>query len=53
MSDWLWEVKQCEDQREDVLEYRRIQSRMLEIDEVNRRQYRRMKEVCNSLIECT
>lgn len=45
MSDYLWQMKQNEDQREDILEYRRIGFRMLEPLEVRRREYRRMKEV--------
>ncbi|KAL9902927.1 voltage-dependent calcium channel subunit alpha-2/delta-3 isoform X2 [Glossina fuscipes] len=44
MSDYLWQMKQNEDQREDILEYRRIGFRMLEPLEVRRREYRRMKE---------
>lgn len=45
MSDYLWQMKQNEDQREDILEYRRISYRMLDPNEVRRREYRRMKEV--------
>lgn len=45
MSDWLWETKQCDDQREDVLEFRREGYRMLEPNEVHKRIYLRNKAV--------
>ncbi|XP_037933678.1 voltage-dependent calcium channel subunit alpha-2/delta-3 isoform X2 [Teleopsis dalmanni] len=51
MSDWLWEMKQCDDQRDDVLEYRRVRYRMLEPDEVHRRDIRRKKQAWNQPID--
>lgn len=41
----MWEVKQCDDQREDVLEFRREGYRMLEPNEVHKRIYLRNKAV--------
>lgn len=45
MSDHKWEMKQRKEQHEDVLEYRRVHLRMLEPEEIRRREYRRNKEV--------
>ncbi|XP_012158021.1 voltage-dependent calcium channel subunit alpha-2/delta-3 isoform X4 [Ceratitis capitata] len=51
MSDWLWETKQCDDQREDVLEFRREGYRMLEPNEVHKRIYLRNKAAWNQPLE--
>ncbi|EDW35840.1 GL17474 [Drosophila persimilis] len=44
LSDHLWEIKQCEEQKADVLEYWQVHDRMLEPSEMHRREYRRIKE---------
>ncbi|XP_053957094.1 voltage-dependent calcium channel subunit alpha-2/delta-3 isoform X2 [Anastrepha ludens] len=51
LSDWLWEMKQCDDQREDVLEFRREGSRMLEPSQVHKRIYQRNKAAWNQPLE--
>lgn len=45
MSDYSWQNEQNEDQKENILEYRSESFRMLDPDQVRRREYRRMKEV--------
>lgn len=45
MSDYLWQLEQNADQKENILEYRRVSFRMLDPDEVRRREYRRMRKV--------
>ncbi|XP_023291633.1 voltage-dependent calcium channel subunit alpha-2/delta-3 isoform X2 [Lucilia cuprina] len=44
MSDYLWQLEQNADQKENILEYRKVSFRMLDPDEVRRREYRRMKK---------
>ncbi|XP_043644312.1 voltage-dependent calcium channel subunit alpha-2/delta-3 isoform X1 [Drosophila teissieri] len=44
ISDYLWDINQCENQKADVLEYWKVQDRMLEPSEMHRRKYRRMKD---------
>ncbi|XP_061394784.1 voltage-dependent calcium channel subunit alpha-2/delta-3 [Musca vetustissima] len=44
MSDYLWQNEQNNDQKENILEYRRVSFRMLDPDEVRRREYRRMRK---------
>ncbi|XP_032307102.1 voltage-dependent calcium channel subunit alpha-2/delta-3 isoform X8 [Drosophila ananassae] len=51
LSDYLWEIKQCEEQKADVLEYWQVQDRMLEPSEMHRREYRRMKETWNQPVD--
>ncbi|XP_030369817.1 voltage-dependent calcium channel subunit alpha-2/delta-3 isoform X2 [Scaptodrosophila lebanonensis] len=51
LSDYLWEIKQCEEQKNDVWEYRRINDRMLEPGEMQRREYRRMKATWNQPVD--
>lgn len=45
MSDYLWQNEQNNDQKENILEYRKVSFRMLDPDEVRRREYRRMRKV--------
>lgn len=45
MSDYLWQLEQNADQKENILEYRRVSFRMLDPDEVRRREYKRMRKV--------
>ncbi|XP_067644742.1 voltage-dependent calcium channel subunit alpha-2/delta-3 isoform X5 [Eurosta solidaginis] len=51
LSDWLWEMKQCDDQREDVLQFRREGLDMLNETKVYRRIYERNKAAWNQPIE--
>ncbi|KAH8398224.1 hypothetical protein KR222_006390, partial [Zaprionus bogoriensis] len=51
LSDFLWESKQCEEQKADVLEYRRVHEDMLEPSEMRKREYRRMKETWNQPVD--
>ncbi|XP_054084709.1 voltage-dependent calcium channel subunit alpha-2/delta-3 isoform X3 [Zeugodacus cucurbitae] len=51
ISDWMWEMKQCDDQRDDVLEFRREGFRMLEPNEVHKRIYLRNKAAWNQPLE--
>ncbi|KRF79596.1 voltage-dependent calcium channel subunit alpha-2/delta-3 isoform X3 [Drosophila virilis] len=51
LSDYLWEIKQCEEQKADVLEYWQVHDRMLEPSEMHRREYRRMKETWNQPVD--
>ncbi|XP_013110373.1 voltage-dependent calcium channel subunit alpha-2/delta-3 isoform X4 [Stomoxys calcitrans] len=44
MSDYLWQNEQNNDQKENILEYRKVSFRMLDPDEVRRREYRRMRK---------
>ncbi|XP_068145661.1 voltage-dependent calcium channel subunit alpha-2/delta-3 isoform X3 [Drosophila tropicalis] len=51
LSDYLWDIKQCEEQKADVLEYWQVQDRMLHPKEMARRAYRRTKESWNQPID--
>ncbi|XP_030247122.1 voltage-dependent calcium channel subunit alpha-2/delta-3 isoform X8 [Drosophila navojoa] len=51
LSDYLWDIKQCEEQKADVLEYWKVHDRMLEPAEMHRREYRRMKETWNQPVD--
>ncbi|XP_017051186.1 voltage-dependent calcium channel subunit alpha-2/delta-3 isoform X5 [Drosophila ficusphila] len=44
LSDYLWDISQCEYQKADVLQFWQVRDRMLEPIEMHRRKYRRMKE---------
>ncbi|XP_036670111.2 voltage-dependent calcium channel subunit alpha-2/delta-3 isoform X11 [Drosophila suzukii] len=51
LSDYLWDISQCEYQKADVLEYWQVHDRMLEPNEMHRRKYRRMKETWNQPVD--
>ncbi|XP_016985901.1 voltage-dependent calcium channel subunit alpha-2/delta-3 isoform X7 [Drosophila rhopaloa] len=51
LSDYLWDINQCEYQKADVLEYWQVHDRMLEPSEMHRRKYRRMKETWNQPVD--
>ncbi|KRJ99303.1 voltage-dependent calcium channel subunit alpha-2/delta-3 isoform X6 [Drosophila yakuba] len=51
ISDYLWDMNQCENQKADVLEYWKVQDRMLEPSEMHRRKYRRMKDTWNQPLD--
>ncbi|XP_052840898.1 voltage-dependent calcium channel subunit alpha-2/delta-3 isoform X7 [Drosophila gunungcola] len=51
LSDYLWDINQCEYQKADVLEYWQVHDRMLEPNEMHRRKYRRMKETWNQPVD--
>ncbi|XP_016957389.1 voltage-dependent calcium channel subunit alpha-2/delta-3 isoform X4 [Drosophila biarmipes] len=51
LSDYLWDISQCEYQKADVLEYWQVHDRMLEPSEMHRRKYRRMKETWNQPVD--
>lgn len=51
MSDYLWQLEQNADQKENILEYRKVSFRMLDPDEVRRREYRRMKKVNETFLK--
>ncbi|XP_060654964.1 LOW QUALITY PROTEIN: voltage-dependent calcium channel subunit alpha-2/delta-3 [Drosophila nasuta] len=51
LSDHLWELKQCEEQKEDVLEYRRVQDAMLEPSQMRQRAYQRTKETWDQPVD--
>ncbi|KRF99110.1 uncharacterized protein Dwil_GK17856, isoform B [Drosophila willistoni] len=51
LSDYLWDIKQCEEQKADVLEYWQVQDRMLHPKEMARRAYRRTKESWNQPVD--
>ncbi|XP_017839483.1 voltage-dependent calcium channel subunit alpha-2/delta-3 isoform X1 [Drosophila busckii] len=51
LSDYLWEIKQCEDQKADVLQYFQVQERMQEPQEKNKRNYQRLKEALNQPVD--
>ncbi|XP_034475779.1 voltage-dependent calcium channel subunit alpha-2/delta-3 [Drosophila innubila] len=51
LSDHLWDIKQCEEQKADVLEFRRVHFDMLQASEMHKREYRRMKETWNQPVD--
>ncbi|KAH8402487.1 hypothetical protein KR009_012344 [Drosophila setifemur] len=51
LSDYLWDIKQCEEQKADVLQYWEEHDRMLAPSEMHRREYRRMKETWNQPVD--
>ncbi|XP_017069113.1 voltage-dependent calcium channel subunit alpha-2/delta-3 isoform X7 [Drosophila eugracilis] len=51
LSDYLWDINQCEYQKADVLEYWQVHDQMLEPNEMHRRKYRRMKETWNQPVD--
>ncbi|XP_055909802.1 voltage-dependent calcium channel subunit alpha-2/delta-3 isoform X2 [Eupeodes corollae] len=51
MTDWLWEVKQCEQQKEDVEIGRRLKTKMLLKEELDKRYWKRRRKSWDQPIE--
>ena len=46
MTDWLWEVKECEEQKENFVNHRKNRNLFVSPEEQDRRFALRLKRVC-------